>query len=64
MTDSSADVDFPEQGVEIRRLSELGVVDLKAELKERNLAVSGNKSALAERLKKVPCCIIYCTSTY
>ncbi|XP_051549759.1 scaffold attachment factor B2-like [Myxocyprinus asiaticus] len=51
MSDSStADVGFAEAGV--RKLSELRVIDLKAELKRRNLDISGNKSLLSERLKK------------
>lgn len=51
MSDSStADVGPVESGV--RKLSELRVIDLKAELKRRNLDISGNKGLLSERLKK------------
>ncbi|XP_040846643.1 scaffold attachment factor B2 isoform X2 [Ochotona curzoniae] len=35
-----------------RRLSELRVIELRAELRKRNLDTGGNKSALMERLKK------------
>ncbi|KGL73824.1 Scaffold attachment factor B1, partial [Tinamus guttatus] len=37
---------------ETRRLTELRVIDLRAELRRRNLDSSGNKSALMERLRK------------
>lgn len=45
-----------------RKLSDLRVVDLRAELEKRGLDRSGNKQALVERLQKV-CIIIISVSS-
>ncbi|NXD14219.1 SAFB1 factor, partial [Nothocercus nigrocapillus] len=42
----------PSAEPETRRLSELRVIDLRAELRRRNLDSGGNKSVLMERLRK------------
>jgi len=54
MPGSSSEIDNTPDGCELRRLSELRVIDLKAELKKRNLDSTGIKNVLSERLKKVP----------
>ncbi|GCC47854.1 hypothetical protein chiPu_0032179, partial [Chiloscyllium punctatum] len=37
---------------DLRRITELRVVDLKTELRKRNLDINGNKSVLMERLRQ------------
>ncbi|XP_041059839.1 scaffold attachment factor B1-like isoform X1 [Carcharodon carcharias] len=52
MADESGDGVSVSEG-DLRRITELRVVDLKAELKKRNLDTNGNKSVLTERLRQV-----------